>query len=99
MWYEEQAAKIDASGAPSEALARRVHGERNVLKRQARDMMADRDEAARLDKNFPIQDFEFYTKKYSKTGLKGDSLWNKIIKKSKEPNPAVTKRVKEEAGR
>ena len=97
MWYEQQAGKIDTSGPLSEAFARQVHGQRNTLKRQARDMMLDRDEAAKLDKNFPIQDFDYYVNKYTNAGLKGDALWSKIIDKSTRPNKEVTKKVREKA--
>ena len=98
-WYETKVAKIDVSGPPSEALARSVHAQRNALKRQTRDMMADTAEAARLDKNYPLRDFEYYVEKYSKEGLEGDDLWDRIIDSSKRPNKEVTERVTREAGK
>jgi RHS repeat-associated protein len=96
-WYETKVAKIDVSGPPSETLARSVHAQRNALKRQTRDMMADTEEAARLDKNYPLQDFDYYVEKYSKEGLEGDDLWNRIIDSSQRPNKEVTERVAQEA--
>ena len=49
--------------------------------------MADRAEAARLDKNFPIRDFDFYVKKYRAQGYEGEALWRKIMEGGKTPNP------------
>jgi RHS repeat-associated protein len=60
MWYETKVAKIDISGAPTESLARAVNWQRNMLKLDTRNLMADTAEAARQDQNFPIQPFEYY---------------------------------------
>lgn len=68
----------------TEANARMVVNERNALKQQARDLMADRKAAADLDITDPIQDFDYYNQKYG-----GD--YEKIMKGGKTPNATVNK--------
>jgi hypothetical protein len=67
----------------------RVHDARNALKLEARDLMSDRAAAAQLARERPVMPFEYYVDKYSTQGYKGDALWQRIIKGSTTPNPAV----------
>ena len=69
-----------------------IHAERNALKRLARDLMSDRAEAVRLDRNYPIRDIEYYIEKYSSEGYSGEALWRRIMEGGKTPNKSVSKR-------
>jgi len=91
-WYDPLAKSININRLPTEANARAVHAERNALKQQARDLMANRAAAARLEKNYPIRDFDYYVKKYSEQGYKGEALWMRIMEGGQTPNAAVSER-------
>jgi hypothetical protein len=88
-FYNQQLKALDTSGPLSEATAMRVHDARNALKLEARDLMSDRAAAAQLARERPVMPFEYYVDKYSTQGYKGDALWQRIIKGSTTPNPAV----------
>jgi RHS repeat-associated protein len=74
VWYNEQLKKININVPASEANARTINAARNALKQQARDLMADRAEAARLDQNFPLKSFDYYVEKYRAQGFEGEAL-------------------------
>ncbi len=90
-WYNTQVRSLDTSGALTRETAEGVHDARNLLKQQARDMMADRSTAAQLAKDHPLQPFEYYVEKYSKQGLEGEALWKRIIEGGTTPNATVNK--------
>ena len=92
-WYEEQIEKLDLNVAYTEENARRLSTQRNLLKIEAREMMANRQAAADLEITDPIRSFASYVEKYTAKGFKGEALWEKIIKQTKTPNASVTKRV------
>jgi RHS repeat-associated protein len=85
-WYSDQVKKIDINLNPTEANARMVVNQRNSLKQKARDLMSDRKLAADLSVSDPIQDFDYYNKKYS-----GD--YSKIMKGGTTPNADVNKKL------
>jgi deoxycytidylate deaminase len=91
VWYNKQLEKINLDVPATEANARAIHAERNALKQQARDLMADRAEAARLDQNFPLRDFDYYVQKYKADGLEGEALWRRVMEAGKTPNPEVNR--------
>ena len=66
--------------------------QRNRLKQQARDLMADRKAAAQLNIDHPINNFDFYCRKYSAQGFSGDALYQRIIQGSKTPNAGVNQK-------
>lgn len=98
-WYETNVAKIDTSGEPTEALARKIVNDRNALKIEARKRMADKRKVAYLEKYYPIHSFEFYYAKYSARGLQDTELWKTIIDAGRRPNQEVTSKVRKEAGK
>jgi len=85
-WYSEQVKGININLDPTEANARMVVGQRNALKQQARDLMSDRAKAADLDITDPIQDFDYYNKKY-------DGDYSKIMQGGTTPNADVNKKL------
>jgi RHS repeat-associated protein len=90
--YDPKVKLIDNKLAPTRTNAEMVHALRNAYKRLARDLMADREVAASLDKNFPLQNFEYFIKKYSDQGYSGEALWRRIMEGGKTPNKAVSKK-------
>jgi len=52
--------------------------------------MTNRDTAARLDKNYPLRDFDYYVKKYRSEGYEGEALWRRIMEGGKTPNANVS---------
>ncbi len=91
-WYNEKVNKMNTDVAPTELNARKINRQRNLYKQQARDLMADRETAAKLDVDRPILDFEFYVNKYSEQGYQGAALWEKIINVGKKTNKEVNKK-------
>ncbi len=90
VWYNDAVRAVDTSGTPSRAWAKRISDARNALKRATRDAMADCEAAAKLDKEKPIQSFEYYEKKYMAEGYEGEALWRKIVESGTEKtNKAV----------
>jgi RHS repeat-associated protein len=88
-WYNDAVKQIDTNLPLTRESAEQVHAQRNALKRQARDLMADRDEAARLDLDYPLQDFDYYVDKYTAQGYHGEHLWERIMQGGTTTNPAV----------
>ena len=88
-WYNDRVKGIKTDGPRTREFARTVHQQRNMLKAQARALMADRDVATRLEEEFPLRDFEYYVQKYSAQGYTGEILWERIIQGGTTPNPSV----------
>ncbi|MBV8756851.1 MAG: hypothetical protein JO257_06245 [Deltaproteobacteria bacterium] len=88
-WYNERIREINTDVEPTEANARSVVQQRNMLKAQARLLMADRAEARKLDVNRPIHDFDYYAAKYRAKGLDGAALWREVIKAGSRANAEV----------
>jgi RHS repeat-associated protein len=97
-WYNEKLKEIDTDITLTEENAKFNHAKRNELKRATRDIMSDRNEAARLDKQYPLQNFNYYKNKYRSEGYSGEDLWRKIIEGAKTPNAKVNAKfgIKEE---
>ena len=55
--------------------------------------MADRELAAKLNKEEPNMTWEQVVQKYEKQGLSGDDLWNKIIESSQKSRQAVNEKL------
>jgi RHS repeat-associated protein len=91
-WYKAQVKNLNTKVAATEKNAMSLHAQRNVLKAQARNMMADRKTAALLEKTDPIRPFKFYVDKYAGQGYSGKSLWERIIKGSTTSNAEVNSR-------
>jgi RHS repeat-associated protein len=90
--YDPFVKKINTNVPYTRANAEIIHSLRNAYKRLSRDLMADRAAAARLDENFPIQNFDYYVKKYTDMGFSGEALWRRIIEGGKTPNESVSKK-------
>jgi RHS repeat-associated protein len=88
-WYNAEMQKIDTNGSLTEKFARQVYEQRNAIKVQARELMADKVSAAELDIVRPIEPFEYYVEKYSAQGYSGEELWARIIQGSVTPNADV----------
>ena len=72
-----------------EQQARKSVDLRNQCRTQARDLMADRDLVASLNKTDPNMTWEQVVKKYSDKGLKGDALYNEIINAAQRSRTSV----------
>lgn len=92
-WYSSQVKNIDVNISPTEANARSIVNQRNNLKKQARELMSDTKAAADLEKTDPIQDFDYYFKKYSDQGYEGEDLYKRIMQGGTTPNPNVNKKL------
>jgi hypothetical protein len=90
-WYDTKVKAININIPPTEANARKIVTERNRLKREARDMMADREEAKRLDIKHPLREFEHYEKKYYEEGMTKEELYREIMEGGTRPNKDVNK--------
>ena len=91
-WYNRTVEQINARGQPTRELAESVFNQRNALRQQARDLMADRAAAAELERKFPGRDFHYYVDKYTSQGYSGESLWRRIIEGARTTNRAVNQR-------
>lgn len=92
LWYNMRLGSINTKVPLTEESAKLVVAERNAVKQTARLLMRDRQAANKLDETDPIRDFEFYKKKYSDQGYKGEDLWKIIIEKGKTANAAVNQK-------
>ena len=92
MWYSEQVKSINTNIAPTEANAKMIVEKRNQFKRQARELMSDRNKANELDKNYPIREFDYYKEKYSKMGYSGEDLYKRIMEGGSTPNSTVNEK-------
>lgn len=92
-WYDQQVSILSETFfMTNKQGAMMAHAQRNALKAQARDMMADRTAANMLNKKYPLQSFDYYVNKYSSQGFTGKALWNRIIHGSGTPNAGVNAR-------
>jgi hypothetical protein len=90
-WYVEQSRKLTTDNSlPLRERAIQASLRRNELRQQARDMMTDRELAAKLDITDPIQPVSNYVRKtYQEKGLVGDELWEEILKGSTKTRQSV----------
>ncbi len=88
-WYNTQVRSLNANVPYTLENATFLNAQRNMLKSQARAMMADRQAAALLDKTDPIRPLDYYIEKYSAQGYSGEELWKKIITGAGTPNASV----------
>jgi len=91
-WYKSNVDAIDVNVSPTEANARRIVGERNSLKQQARDLMSDQNAAGNLPS---IESYDFYYNKSYKKGLRGEALYQDIINGGKKTNATYNKQYGE----
>ena len=95
MWYVENEAKIPnliKSYSSLEKQAKAAFNLRNELRSTARDLMSNRKEAIRLMAEEPNMTWKQVVEKYSEDGkIKGDELFEKIIKGSQKSRPSVNK--------
>jgi|GEM_PF-2401001 len=90
-WYKEQIKKIGDKLNKNKSLeeqAKDAHNMRNDFKQIARDSMSDRKMADKLEKDFPLKQFDELMKKYKAEGLYGDALFQAIIDAAMRANPA-----------
>ncbi|MFC2156094.1 RHS repeat-associated core domain-containing protein, partial [Acidobacteriota bacterium] len=73
-------------GASRKEIAESLSHLRNVLKTRTRAFMKDRALAESLP---PVKPFAYYVKKYSKQGLSGNALYDRIIEGALTPNSGV----------
>lgn len=93
-WYKNEVDKIKTDLPPTEENAKKVSQQRAELKREARKLMENEKGAKKLDNDYPVQDFDYYKKKYG-TGenkLEGKELYEKILGTSKTTNKEVDTR-------
>ena len=91
-WYLQQESKIPGminKNFTLEQQAQQAVSLRNQFRTQARDLMADRDLAASLNKTDPNMTWEQTVKKYSDKGLQGDALYNEIINAAQRSRTSV----------
>jgi RHS repeat-associated protein len=91
-WYLAREAEIPSAlntKLPLEEQAKQAVSLRNEIRAKARDLMADREEAARLDAEEPNMTWEQVVKKYKDQGYTGNKLYNKIIESSQKSRSSV----------
>ncbi|HEY8401946.1 MAG TPA: hypothetical protein VIK89_11825, partial [Cytophagaceae bacterium] len=91
-WYLEQESKISELIDKSQTLeeqARQAFELRNKFRTKARELMADREKAAKLMKEEPNMTWEQILEKYKSQGYEGDALYNKIITSSQKSRKSV----------
>lgn len=91
-WYREQLDRIWSQipeNLSKELQARQLIELRNRYKRQARDLMADREKAAELDTSDPIRPVEYYVEKGKAKGYTDDALWDYLIRSSRRSRSMV----------
>jgi filamentous hemagglutinin len=69
--------------------AKRAVNLRNEIRSKSRELMADRTEADKLNRDEPNMTWDQVVKKYQVQGYTGDNLWNKIIESSQKPRASV----------
>lgn len=82
--------EIDQS-QPLEDQARKAHGLRNSARSMARDLMSDRELAAKLDKTDPHMSWEQINEKYAH--LPEEERYRKIIERSQKSRPSANRAV------
>ena len=91
-WYLEQESKIPGminKNLSLEQQAKQAVDLRNQFRTQARDLMADRDLAASLNKSDPNLTWDQVVQKYSDKGFKGDALYQEIINATQRSRTSV----------
>jgi hypothetical protein len=91
-WYNAQVKNINTKLAPTRENAEYIYKIRNALRRKARDIMANREAAAFLDREYPLESFEYFIEKYTKQGYSGEELWRRIMEGGRTPNKAINKK-------
>jgi RHS repeat-associated protein len=95
-WYLAREGDIPSSlnkKLPLEQQAKQAVNLRNEIRTRARELMADRAEAARLNAEEPNMTWEQVVKKYKAQGYTGDNLWNKIIESSQKSRASVNENL------
>lgn len=91
-WYLGQEAKIPSlinNELSLEDQAKQAFGLRNIFRTTARELMADRNLAAKLNVEEPNMTWDQVVKKYSDKGFSGDELYKKIIGASQRSRQSV----------
>ena len=91
-WYNAELDNMNVNVKYTEANAKSIVSQRSKLKQAARDKMSDRDAAAKLDKDFPIRDYDYYKNKAINEGLEGDAIYERIINSGNKSNADVNKK-------
>jgi hypothetical protein len=96
-WYLAEEAKILGRVDPNLPLRERAiqaFNMRNQVRTKARELMSDRELAAKLMREEPnITLRELVKRKYQKKGLVGDELWQDILDSSRKSRTSVNKKL------
>jgi RHS repeat-associated protein len=95
-WYLANEAEIPNlinQKLPLEEQAKQAFNLRNQFRKEARELMADRELAEKLNKEEPNMTWDQVVEKYKKQGLSGDDLWNKIIESSQKSRQSVNEQL------
>jgi RHS repeat-associated protein len=90
--YNKRLDGMNTNVSPTKQNAQSIVTERNGYKSYVRDHMKDRKAADRLNEKYPIQDFDYYEKKYKAQGFEGEKLYERIIKSGNKGNEKVNKK-------
>ena len=93
-WYLQQESKIPSmidKNLSMEQQARQAVDLRNQFRTKARDLMADREFAASLNKTDPNLTWEQAVQKYTGKGFNGDALYQEIINAAQRSRTSVNK--------
>ncbi len=92
LWYNNQIKRINTNVKPTKYNAKKISKQRAYFKRKARRLMSDQGDINYLNKNFPVQNYNYYYNKYYNQGFRGKSLYERIIQGSKTPNSNINKK-------
>ncbi len=96
-WYLAEEAKILGRVDPNLPLRERAiqaFNMRNQVRTKARELMSDRELAAKLMREEPNMTLrELVKRKYQKKGLVGDELWQDILDSSRKSRTSVNKKL------
>lgn len=90
-WYKKQVDKININLPSTKNNAKAICDQRASLKLKARNKMADQVKRKQLDKTDPIDNFDYYLKKYRAQGYAGNKLWKRIMQGGRTSNQNVNK--------
>jgi hypothetical protein len=82
-----------AQGVDAETLAHTMFEARNELRSWARELMSDREGAAKLDRESPNRSWDDIVAKYRERGLSGDQLYETIAERSMASRQSVNERL------
>lgn len=82
-----------AQGVDAETLAHTMFEARNELRSWARELMSDRESAAKLDRESPNRSWDDIVAKYRERGLSGDQLYEIIAERSMASRQSVNERL------